>query len=189
MNLPTKITISRIIAVPVVILLFYLRFSYHYVVAAAVFAIAALTDIVDGKLARRRNEVTSLGKLLDPIADKLLACAVLVMEAANGDAMMYFNPPLGVIFTAIIVGREILIGAFRTIAAHQGKVLAADSLGKLKTIFLNVSLPIMMISELHVSIKIIGNVIFALAFLFTVISGVHYLVKNRDVLSEEEKDA
>ena len=185
MNLPTKITFARILAIPVVMVLFYLRFPLHYVAAAAVYAVAALTDILDGTLARKRNEVTSLGQLLDPIADKLLACSLLIMEAANGSAMMFCNPPLGVIFTAIIVGREVLIGAFRTIAAHKGKVLAADILGKVKTIFLNVAVPVMMIAHLHLSIKIIGNVLFAVAFLFTVASGVHYIVKNREVLSED----
>ena len=187
MNLPTKITLSRILALPLVMLLFYLHFPYHYVAAAAVFALAACTDMIDGRLARKRNEVTSLGKLLDPIADKVLACSVLIMEASCGDLMMFFNPPLGVIFTTVIVGREILIGAFRMLAARKGVILAADKLGKLKTIFLNVSLPIMMLSELHLAIKIVGNVLFAAAFLFTVISGVHYLVINRHLLTEEEK--
>ena len=187
MNLPTRITISRILALPVVMLLFYLCFPYHYIAAAAVFAIAASTDMIDGRLARKRNEVTSLGKLLDPIADKVLACSVLIMEAACGDAMMLFNPPVGVIFTTVIVGREILIGAFRMLAARKGVILAADHLGKLKTIFLNVSLPVMMLSELHIYIKIVGNVLFAVAFLFTVISGAHYVIANRKVLSEEDE--
>ena len=188
MNLPTKITLSRIFAVPVIMVLFYLRFPFHYVVAAVVFVLAALTDMIDGRLARKRNEVTSLGKLLDPIADKLLACSLLVMIAANGDEMMFFNPPVGVIFTAFIVGREILIGAFRTIAARKGVILAADKFGKLKTIFLNVSIPVMMISEWHISVKIIGNVIFAIAFVLTVLSGVNYILKNRAVISEREEE-
>ena len=185
MNLPTKITLSRILVLPVIVALFYVRFSYHYVVAAALFSVAAMTDMIDGKLARKRNEVTSLGKLLDPISDKILACTTLIMIAANGDAMMFFNPPVGVIFTAIIVSREILIGAMRTVAASKGVILAADSLGKIKTIFLNVSLPIMMIAELHISVKIIGNVVFLLAFLFTVISGVNYVLKNKGILSDK----
>ena len=189
MNLPTRITLLRILAVPVIMVLFYLRFPCHYVAAAALFAVAALTDMVDGRLARKRNEVTSLGKLLDPIADKLLACSLLIMEAANGNAMMFWNPPVGVILTSFIVGREILIGAFRTIAAHKGIILAADKFGKIKTVFLNVSIPVMMLAELHISIKIIGNVLFVIAFLLTVISGVNYLVKNRAVLAEEKKDA
>jgi len=186
MNLPTKITLSRILAVPVIAVLFYVIFPFHYVAAAAVFTLAALTDIIDGKLARKRNEVTALGKLLDPISDKVLACFVMVFEAAEGN-MMYFYP-CGVIFAAVIVSREILIGAFRTMAAHKGVILAADKLGKLKTVFLNISLPIMMLSEYHFVIRIIGNVFFLLAFLFTVISGVNYVVKNRHVVSEGSKD-
>ena len=123
----------------------------------------------------------------------MLACTVLIMEAANGDAMMFFNPPVGVIFTAVIVGREVLIGAFRTIAASKGMILAADKFGKVKTALLNTAIPIMMISEFHIAVKIVGNVVFAAAFAFTVISGANYLIKNRQVLSQqapkEEKDA
>ena len=193
MNLPTKLTLSRIAAIPVIVALFYVVFPYHYLVAGLLFVVAALTDMIDGKIARKRCQVTDLGKLLDPIADKVLACTVLIMEAANGDAMMFFNPPVGVIFTAVIVGREVLIGAFRTIAASKGMILAADKFGKVKTALLNTAIPLMMISEFHVVVKIVGNVVFAAAFVFTVISGANYLIKNRKVLSQqaqkEEKDA
>lgn len=181
MNLPTKITLSRIFVLPVIAVFFYVVFPYHYLVAGLLFALAALTDMIDGRLARKRGEVTDLGKLLDPISDKILACSALIMIAANGDAMLYCNPPVGVIATAIIVSREILIGAMRTVAAGKGVILAADRLGKLKTIFLNVSLPILMIAEFHTAVKIVGNVIFLLAFVFTVVSGVHYVVVNRHV--------
>ena len=193
MNLPTKLTLSRIAAIPVIVALFYVVFPYHYLVAGLLFVVAALTDMIDGKIARKRCQVTDLGKLLDPIADKVLACTVLIMEAANGDAMMFFNPPVGVIFTAVIVGREVLIGAFRTIAASKGMILAADKFGKVKTALLNTAIPLMMISEFHVVVKIVGNVVFAAAFVFAVISGANYLIKNRKVLSQqaqkEEKDA
>ena len=187
MNLPTKLTVSRILAIPLVVALFYVVFPFHYLVAALLFVAAALTDMIDGRIARKRDQVTDLGKLLDPIADKVLACTVLIMEAANGNALMFFNPPVGVIFTAIIVGREVLIGAFRTIAAHKGVILAADKFGKIKTALLNTAIPLMMISEFHLAVKIVGNVVFALAFVFTVISGVNYIVKNRAVFSEEDK--
>ena len=181
MNLPTKITLSRILALPIIVVLFYIRFEYHYLAAALVFVLAAVTDMIDGRLARKRGEVTSLGKLLDPIADKVLACTVLIMEAADG-LMMY--DPAGIILTTIIVAREIVIGAFRTLAAHKGEILAADKLGKLKTIFTNVSIPIIMIGGFHISIRIIGNVIFVVAAIFTVISGVNYILKNRHVLED-----
>lgn len=188
MNLPTKLTLSRIAAIPVIVVLFYVSFPLHYLAAGLLFVLAAITDMIDGKIARKRCQVTDLGKLLDPIADKVLACTVLIMEAANGDAMMFFNPPVGVLFTAVIVGREVLIGAFRTIAASKGVILAADKYGKVKTALLNTAIPLMMIAEFHIAVKIAGNVVFALAFLFTVISGVNYLVKNRKVLSEEPKE-
>lgn len=186
MNLPTKITLSRIFVLPVITVFFYVVFPYHYLVAAILFALAALTDMIDGKLARKRNEVTSLGKLLDPISDKILACSVLIMIAANGDAMLYYNPPVGVIAAAIIVAREILIGAMRTVAAGKGVILAADKLGKLKTIFLNVSLPILMIAELHIAVKIAGNVLFLVAFVLTVVSGVNYMICNRHIWRDPE---
>ena len=181
MNLATKITLSRILALPIIVVLFYVPFAYHRLVAAVVFVLAAITDMIDGKVARKRGEVTSLGKLLDPIADKVLACSLLILEAASG-LMMY--DPAGIILTAIIVAREIGIGAFRTLAAHKGEILAADKFGKLKTIFTNVAIPVIMIGELHDSIRIAGSAIFALAALFTVISGVNYIVKNRQVLAE-----
>ena len=184
MNLPTKITLSRIFAVPVIVALFYVSFPLHYLAAAIVFCLAAATDMVDGHLARKRDEVTALGKVLDPIADKILACFVMIMEAADGNMMFFY--PCGVILSMIVVGREILIGAFRTLAAHKGAILAADKLGKLKTILLNVSLPIIMIGSVHISVKAIGNAIFALAVLFTVVSGINYVVKNRHIFSEGE---
>lgn len=181
MNFATKLTLSRIVAIPAIVVLFYLVFPFHYLVAALLFVCAAITDMIDGKVARKRGEVTDLGKLLDPIADKVLACTVLIMQAANGDAMMFFNPPLGVIFTALIVAREMLIGAFRTVAAHKGVILAADKFGKIKTALINAAIPIMMISEYHLSIKILGNVLFAAGFVFAMISGVNYIVRNRGV--------
>ena len=188
MNLPTKITLSRICLLPVITVFFYVVFPYHRLVAALLFVLAALTDIVDGRLARKRNEVTSLGKLLDPISDKILACSVLIMIAASGDSMLYFNPPVGVIAAAIIVAREIAVGAMRTVAAGKGVILAADKLGKIKTVFLNVSLPILMIAEFHTAIKIAGNVLLLVAFLFTVVSGVNYMVTNRRIWLDDKDE-
>jgi len=185
MNLPTKITLSRILALPIIVVLFFVRFEYHYLCAALVFVLAAVTDMVDGRLARKRGEVTSLGKLLDPIADKVLACGTLIMESAAG--LMMFDPA-GIILTISIVAREIVIGAFRTLAAHKGEILAADKLGKLKTIFTNVAIPIIMIGDFHISIRIIGNVIFVLASIFTLISGANYMIKNRHVLDDGGRD-
>ena len=188
MNLATKLTLSRIVAIPVIVVLFYVVFPYHLLAAAILFVLAAITDMIDGKVARKRGEVTVLGKLLDPIADKVLACTLLIMLSASGDRMMFFNPPLGVIFTALIVAREVLIGALRTVAAHKGVILAADKFGKIKTALINASIPIMMISEIHISIKIVGNVLFAAGFLFAMISGVNYILKNRTVFQGDNPE-
>ena len=192
MNLATKLTLSRILTIPLIVILFYVKFPCHYLVSALLFVAAALTDMVDGKIARKRGEVTDLGKLLDPIADKVLACTLLIMLSANGDAMMLFNPPVGVIFTSLIVSREVLIGALRAVAAHKGVILAADKFGKIKTALINSAIPIMMIAEYHLSIKIIGNVLFAGGFLFAMLSGIKYIVRNRALFlgesAEERKD-
>ncbi len=190
MNLATKLTLSRIVAIPVIVVLFYVVFPFHLLVSALLFVAAAITDMIDGKVARKRGEVTDLGKLLDPIADKVLACSLLIMIAASGDAMMLF-PPAGAIFTALIVAREIVIGALRMLAAHKGVILAADKFGKIKTALINASIPIIMISEYSDVIKIVGNVLFAVGFVFAMISGVNYIVKNRFLFvgsNEGEKD-
>jgi len=183
MNLPTKITLSRILVLPVIAVLFYVEFKFHYLIAAILFVLAAMTDMIDGKIARKRGEVTSLGKLLDPIADKVLACSLLIMESASG--LMMYNPA-GAILVAVIVAREISIGAFRTLAAHKGEILAADKLGKIKTVFTNVSIPVIMIGDFHISICIIGSVLFAIAAVLTVVSGVNYIVKNKKVLKGDK---
>lgn len=192
MNFATKLTLSRIVAIPAIVVLFYVVFPFHYLAAALLFVLAAITDMIDGKVARKRGEVTELGKLLDPIADKVLACTVLIMQAAGGDAMMLCNPPVGVICTALIVSREVLIGALRTLAAHKGVILAADKFGKVKTALINSAIPIMMISEFHIVVKIVGNVLFFAGFVFAMISGVNYILANRSLLyykaTKEGKD-
>ena len=188
MNLATKLTLSRIVAIPAIVVLFYVVFPMHYLAAAILFVLAAVTDMIDGKIARKRGEVTALGKLLDPIADKVLACTVLIMMAANGDTMMLFNPPVGVICTALIVAREVLIGALRMVAASKGSILAADKFGKIKTALINTAIPIMMISQFHISVQIVGNVVFAVGFIFAMASGINYIIKNRFLFTSEDKE-
>ncbi len=133
MNLPNTITFSRIIAVPVIIyLLASAEFSSIYgikeLVASAIFILAAMTDGIDGYLARRNNQVTTLGMLLDPLADKLLICAVFI-------ALVQFNPDMVPAWVAvIIVAREFLVSGLRTIAANEGFTITASELGKAKMI-------------------------------------------------------
>lgn len=195
MNLPTKITVARIAVIPLMFVAFCLReiFEYYYVVVAAIFIISACTDFVDGYLARRNNQVTDLGKFLDPIADKILVVAGLVIIIADCAAIgvnVYFM----VIATAVILAREFIIGVFRQIAAAKGKVLQADAMGKIKTIATLVGIPGLLLGPLQNNLNVgahyaglvffyIGYVAFAFATLMTIVSGFNYIYKSRRVFS------
>jgi len=124
-TLPDQLTLARALAVPVVVVLFAWDFSGHVYWATAVFAVAMATDQVDGWLARRRNQTSAFGSLLDPIADKVLVLAALVMLIGEGVAPAWM--------VAAIVARELLITGLRLAAVERGVVIAARDLGKLKT--------------------------------------------------------
>lgn len=197
MNLPNKLTIARMVMIPVFILFFYLQFTAHYFVALAVFGVACLTDLFDGKIARKYNLVTNLGKFLDPIADKVLVLSALVIMLT---VPSFFEANLGywaIIVAgcgvALILAREIIVSGFRMVAASSGTVIAADIFGKYKTVCQDISIVVLIIgagvTELtdHITgtiINYVGLAFFALAVLLTVISGVNYLVKNREVLTK-----
>ncbi len=125
MTLPDQLTVARALAVPVVVVLFAWDFGHHEYWATAVFALAMATDQVDGWLARRRNETSALGSLLDPIADKVLVTAALVMLVGEGVAPAWM--------IAAIVSRELLVSGLRLAALERHVVMAARDLGKLKT--------------------------------------------------------
>ncbi len=196
MNLPNKLTISRVVMIPVFILFFYLEFTCHYFVALAVFGIASLTDLFDGKIARKYNLITNLGKFLDPIADKVLVLSALVVFLTRplcfgawlGDWTL-IAAGCGV---AVILAREIIVSGFRMVAASSGLVIAADIFGKYKTTVQDISVVVLLIGmgvlEFHALageiIIYVGMGFFALSVLLTVISGVNYLVKNREVLTK-----
>ena len=197
MNLPNKLTISRMVMIPVFIALFYVQFTGHYFVALAVFAIACLTDLLDGKIARKYNLVTNLGKFLDPIADKVLVLSALVVMltipsifTAGLGSWALIAAGCGV---ALILAREIIVSGFRMVAASTGMVIAADIFGKYKTTTQDIAIVILLIGagvcELtdHIAgaiINYIGLGFFAISVVLTVVSGINYLVKNREVLSK-----
>ncbi|MDE6585898.1 MAG: CDP-diacylglycerol--glycerol-3-phosphate 3-phosphatidyltransferase [Clostridia bacterium] len=197
MNLPNKLTISRMVMIPVFIALFYVPFKSHYLVALAVFGIACLTDLFDGKIARKYNLVTNLGKFLDPIADKVLVLSALVIMLT---VPAFFTQYLGdwVIIAAgcgvaLILAREIIVSGFRMVAASSGNVIAADIFGKYKTVFQDIAIVVLLIGAgvgeftEHISVQIIfyvGLACFAISVLLTIVSGVNYLVKNREVLKQ-----
>jgi len=197
MNLPNKLTLSRVIMIPVFVLFFYLNFKGHYFVALGVFGIACFTDLLDGKIARKYNLVTNLGKFLDPIADKVLVLTALVIfltlpqifVLSNGlGQWTYITAGCGV---AIILAREIIVSGFRMVAASAGIVIAADMIGKYKTTCQDIAVVVLIVAEgireftsgLVVDIfNYIGLGFLALAIILTVVSGVNYIVKNIEVL-------
>lgn len=200
MNLPNKLTISRVVMIPVFILFFYLNFTGHYFVALAVFTIASLTDLLDGKIARKYGLVTNLGKFLDPIADKVLVLSALVVfltkpeifvTAAGMGEWTLIVAGCGV---AVILAREIIVSGFRMVAASAGIVIAADIFGKYKTTFQDVAVVLLLISagvfELGTFdfgdevINYVGLAAFAIAVILTVVSGINYIVKNIEVLKK-----
>ncbi len=197
MNLPNKLTISRVVMIPVFILFFYLDFTAHYFVALAVFGIASLTDLFDGKIARKYNLVTNLGKFLDPIADKVLVLSALVVFLTKPEifvassGMGEWTLIVAGCGVAVILAREIIVSGFRMVAAGAGIVIAADMFGKYKTVTQDIAVVVLLIGagvcELtaHTSgeiINYIGLAFFAISVILTVISGVNYIIKNIEVL-------
>lgn len=194
MNLPNKITISRIFMIPIFAVLFYLTIlPYNFVISAGVFALASFTDFLDGAIARKRNLVTAFGKFLDPIADKVLVSTALILLIAppsNVDvfALSAFNIPvfLPAIFVALILARELIISGFRLVAVTSGKVIAADKSGKIKTFFTDLSiLWILVFMNFNLPIfKLIGFILLAISALLTVYSGAECIIKNKEVIEE-----
>ena len=196
MNLPNKITLTRILMIPVFILVFFLdAIPCNKIVAAIIFLVAALTDALDGHIARSRNLVTNLGKFLDPIADKVLVSTAMVLLLAMKDSLFvpYFNGDalyiLTVICVAVILAREFMISAFRQIAVTAGIVMAAEKLGKYKTACQDLSLFVLFLAaDLSGTVGLvfvsIGLALFAIATVLTIHSGVSYIVKYRRVFKD-----
>lgn len=187
MNLANKITFTRILATP--IFLFFLMPGWFgqflgldkwgRYAAAAVFLLAAVTDMVDGNIARKRNMVTELGKFLDPIADKLLVISALIAFIRTDN--------LSVWAVFIIIAREFIITGFRVIAAGRGIVIAADKWGKIKTIVQIVAIIAILIRNFPVSLITdfpVGMVLMYIAAVLSVISGVNYIFKNAKIMRE-----
>lgn len=200
MNLPNKLTLSRVIMVPffVVFLLLVPRYSYFKWIALAIFIVASLTDLLDGKIARKYNLVTNFGKFMDPLADKLLVCSALI-----GLSSLQVVPAW---ITIIIIAREFIISGFRLIAAEKGVVIAASMWGKWKTTFQMIMLCAQMIVMDLVmdqyfftlviyarrttiywvcfALIIFANVTMYIALILTIVSLIDYLIKNKDVLKD-----
>ncbi len=197
MNLPNKITLTRIFMIPIFVAIFFLDgvLPFAFGIAAIVFAIAACTDFIDGHIARKYKLVTNLGKFLDPIADKVLVSTAMLLILTMKDSLFIQVGYTEVIYVAtavcicVIMARELIISAFRQIAATRGLVMAADKLGKYKTTFQDVSIFILILAgslsgKAGEIVAYVGLALFAVATVLTVWSGISYVVKNKQVLKD-----
>ena len=191
MNLPNKLSLLRIFLVPVFVVTFYLSWEYSRYIATGIFVVATLTDFLDGYIARKHNLVTDLGKLLDPIADKLLVTSALFCVVSVASTPTYAI--VLAVCSAVIVARELLVSAIRQIGASKGQVISANVFGKIKTILQDVALPAIIILQCPAFISAfdgslvydllfyLATALFALATLMTIISGTIYLVQNKKI--------
>ena len=197
MNLPNKITLSRICLIPVFAVVFFLdMIPYNYFIAGVIFVVAACTDFIDGHIARSRGLVTNLGKFLDPIADKVLvAAAFIFLLVRQGTLTVLWQGDWVLVYAgvcvAVILARELIVSGFRMVAASAGLVLAADKVGKVKTTFQDISIAMLMFGADFFGIALasrilngIGIVSLGVATALTIWSGVSYIVRNRAVFKE-----
>ncbi|MDP2848047.1 MAG: CDP-diacylglycerol--glycerol-3-phosphate 3-phosphatidyltransferase [Humidesulfovibrio sp.] len=173
LNLANMLTLARVFAVPVIVVLLYLEQAFQTVllayVSAGVFALASLTDMADGYIARRQNLITNLGKFLDPLADKLLISSVLIMLVELGWVAGWI--------VVVIICRELAVTGMRGVAADKGVVIAADHFGKMKTIAQSLALVPLLAHYpiLGLDVALIGTVVLYVALALTVFSGGNYL--------------
>ncbi|MFZ5943633.1 MAG: CDP-diacylglycerol--glycerol-3-phosphate 3-phosphatidyltransferase [Bacillota bacterium] len=176
MNLPNTLTILRIILVPIFMLVLLVKIPYGQLFAALIFIIAASTDGLDGYIARKRKQVTNFGKIMDPLADKLLVSAALISLVQLGKISGWV--------AVIIIGREFAVTGLRSVAAVEGVVISASKLGKFKTISQIIAIVAILINEFVIKIigLSLGQYFLYLAVFFTLYSGLDYFIKAGKLL-------
>lgn len=203
MNLPNKLTMLRILIVPIMVILFYIPwlknnylFSYDingaihgltwlYFIELLLFAIASITDFLDGHIARSRNLVTSFGKFADPLADKILvfaSMAILMLGPIGG--LLPRGPLVPLWVYVVMLIREFAVSGIRMVAAKNGEAIAAGMTGKWKTCVTMIAIIILFLSGLHDSLIYIGQVLVYLAAVLTIVSGVEYFIKGKKHILE-----
>ena len=179
MNLPNKLTIFRVILIPFFVVFLLLDPSnqtYRYI-ADAIFIIASLTDMLDGKIARKYNLVTNFGKFMDPLGDKLLVSAAMICLIATGQLAAWI--------VIVIISREFIISGFRLIASDNGIVIAASYWGKFKTVFQMLMIIVLIANIQMPFFTVLGTILIYVALVLTIVSLIDYIVKNKDVLKEQ----
>jgi CDP-diacylglycerol--glycerol-3-phosphate 3-phosphatidyltransferase len=181
-NLPNSLTLFRVACIPVLVLLLFFPHKVTSFLAAVVFGLASLSDLLDGFLARRQQLVTNFGKFLDPLADKLVVSAALIMLIPLGRAPAWM--------VVVIVGRELAITGLRSMAVSEGKVISADELGKKKMVFQIVAILGLLLHYEYFGINFhaIGMFFLWLAVALTLWSGFNYFRRFWHVLEENESD-
>lgn len=194
MNLPNKLTVLRMILMPVMVVLFYLQW---FIPCAVVFILASLTDMLDGKIARKRGLVTVFGKFFDPLADKMINLAAIVLLAAR--ISVTGAPWYGILMTVtavVVITRELLITSLRALAANEGVVIAADKMGKMKTVMQDIAIVLLFVDEAGIlGESFIGIIlhwtavaVLLAALVLTVLSGINYFVSNGAIMEKIGKD-
>lgn len=197
MTLPNKLTLGRILVIPAMIVIacipylnqnnIFLNLSYANFINVILFALASLTDFLDGYIARKYNLVTTFGKFADPLADKCLVLSsflILMVQGQNayfGDFAMAVVPMWGV---AIILLRELTVSGVRLVAAERGEVIAAGWSGKVKTFETMIAIVVMFLSGLHNAVAICGLVLMYVSVILTLYSGIEYLWNSRKIIFE-----
>lgn len=186
LNLPNKLTLIRMFLAPIYLALMLIEFPCHYIVALAVFAVASLTDMLDGKIARKNNLITVFGKLLDPLADKMLTTAALLAFMREGWCSIWI--------VMIVLTREFAVAGVRLIATAQGIVIPANYWGKAKTVSQMVfTIIIMFLAELDATFDIfanagrftlarVSNIMLWITAVLTVVSGITYFVDSKKLI-------
>jgi CDP-diacylglycerol--glycerol-3-phosphate 3-phosphatidyltransferase len=180
MNLPNKITLARVLMIPIYLIFMLVeQIPYGRYIAGFVFTIAAITDALDGYIARKNNLITNFGKFMDPLADKLLVCSALICFVETHQMASWI--------AIIIIAREFIVSGFRTIAADNGVVLAAGWWGKIKT-NVQVVMSVMLTVNLDFAfINILEEVSIYLALALTIISMIDYFLKNKELLFSKDQ--
>jgi CDP-diacylglycerol---glycerol-3-phosphate 3-phosphatidyltransferase len=181
MSWANRLTLLRIYLIPVFLLFMYLNIPLAYLYAAIIFAIASITDILDGYLARKEKKVTVFGKVFDPIADKLLVLSALIILTEKGQLLS--------IISIVLIAREILISGFRIVMAEKGEVISASWLGKTKTSLQDVAIILILVRNIPIfnflNIIYLPDIAMGAAIVFTIWSAVDYLKGNLKNFSTE----
>lgn len=180
MNLPNKLTVLRVLLIPFFVFFLLTDFvPYSNIIATVLFIIASLTDMADGKIARKYNLVTNFGKFMDPLADKMLVCSAFICLVDNHKISAWI--------VIVIIAREFIISGFRLIASDNGVVIAASYWGKFKTTFQMFAIILLCLDLKFPGVHIVEMILVYIALILTIVSLVDYIAKNINILKEGDK--